>query len=274
MINRNDRIVGLALDRYGEWCEGELALLAPLLRPGRVVVDVGAYIGTHTVFFAQKVAPGGHVYAIEPQRAPFQLLCGNVALNALTNVTCLPGMAAAEAGERRIAMPDPLIAQNFGGHRAMQFESGDKVRVLKIDDLELPRCDLIKIDVEGMEPDVIAGARRTIERFRPVIYCENNSLDKTAGTIASIGELGYRAWWHISSYYNPDNFFGEKENLFARFVPESNMLCTPPNAKIVVEGLVPVEGPNDNWQKALERMRRGTPSTPAKGNSPRPAEGV
>jgi hypothetical protein len=144
--------------------------------------------------------------------------------------------------------------------------------VLKIDDLELPRCDLIKIDVEGMEPDVIAGARRTIERFRPVIYCENNTLDKTAGTIAAIGNLGYRAWWHISSYYNPDNFFGEKENLFARFVPESNMLCTPPNAKIVVEGLIPVEGADDNWQKALDRIRRGAASASAKGDGPRPAD--
>ncbi|MEX1108933.1 MAG: FkbM family methyltransferase, partial [Dongiaceae bacterium] len=256
MYNLNDRMIGAALDCYGEWCEGELALLAPLLRPGRVVVDVGAYIGTHTVFFAKKVAPGGHVYAIEPQRHPFQLLCGNVALNALTNVTCIPGMAAAEAGERRIAVHSPTVVHNFGNNRALEVPKGETVRVIRIDDLDLPRCNLIKIDVEGMESEVLAGAHLSIERFRPVIYCENSTVTNSAATINAMREIGYCAWWHISSYFNPDNFFKEKENIFARFVPEANMLCTPPEAKIVVEGLTAVEGPEDDWKKALGRLGR------------------
>jgi FkbM family methyltransferase len=255
MYNLNDRMIGVALDYYGEWCEGELALLAPLLRPGRVVVDVGAYIGTHTVFFAKKVAPSGHVYAIEPQRHPFQMLCGNVALNALTNVTCIPGMAAAEAGERRITLHSPMVAQNFGGNRALPVPKGEKVPVIRIDDLDPPRCDLIKIDVEGMESDVLAGARRTIERFRPVVFCENNSVSNSVATIKAVQDIGYRSWWHISSYFNPDNFFKEKKNIFTQCLPEANMLCTPPEAKIVIEGLTAVEGPDDNWKKAFDRMR-------------------
>ncbi|MEX0807143.1 MAG: FkbM family methyltransferase [Dongiaceae bacterium] len=257
MYNLNDSIVGMAIDRYGEWCEGELGLLAPLLRPGRVVIDVGAFIGTHTVFFAKQVGPAGHVYAIEPQRHTFHMLCGNVALNSLKNVTCLPCIAAAVPGEQKIAMYNPDLVQNFGGARVSLLPNGETVSAIRIDDLPLSRCDLIKIDTEGMEPDVLAGARKTIERFRPVVYCENNTIEKASVTIDAVAALGYSAWWHISSYYNPHNFFGNRENLFANYVPESNILCTPPGAKIVVEGLMPVEGRTDNWQKALQRMRAG-----------------
>ena len=256
MYNRNDRFVGLSLDRYGEWCEAELAILSPLLRPGRVVLDVGAFIGSHTVFFAQKVAPSGRVYAIEPQRHAFQLLCGNVAINALTNVTALPCLAGRESGYRRLAEVSQTVEGNFGATRAVMVPHGEPTRVIRIDDLELARCDLMKIDVEGMEADVIAGATATIERFKPVIYCENNRAERSAEIHEAIARLGYRAWWHIISYYNPNNFFGDGENVFARFVPEANILCVPAKSNIVVQDLMPVSGPDDDWQKAFARIRK------------------
>jgi len=259
MYNVNDRFIGRSLDRYGEWCESELALLAPLLRPGRVVIDVGANIGTHTIFFANKVGDRGRVYAFEPQRPTFQLLCGNVALNALINVVALPYAVGREDGDVRIAVADPRVPNNFGGMSVTALPNGEETRIVRIDTLDLPRCDLIKIDVEGMEADVLAGARATIEKFRPVIYCENNNASPSARLIEALDEMRYRTWWHIENYYNPGNFFGERENIFAGYAPEANMFCTPPEAKIVVQNLEPVSGPDDDWRKAYRRIleRRG-----------------
>src|ERR1700759_4504087 len=83
MFNRNDAYIGRSLDLYGEWCDFEIQLLSRFINPGDTVVDVGANIGTHTVAFANLVGAGGVVPAFEPQRRLFQMLSGNVALNAL-----------------------------------------------------------------------------------------------------------------------------------------------------------------------------------------------
>jgi len=55
IFNRNDAVIGRSLDLYGEWCEAEMETLGQLMRPGNFMLDVGANIGTHTVFFAKKV---------------------------------------------------------------------------------------------------------------------------------------------------------------------------------------------------------------------------
>ena len=85
MFNRNDRFIGRSLEHYGEWCESELDLLLRFCGESDVVLDVGANIGSHTCAFAKAVGANGTVFALEPQRLAFQLLCGNIALNVLTN---------------------------------------------------------------------------------------------------------------------------------------------------------------------------------------------
>ena len=85
LYNVNDIYIGRSLDLYGEYSEGEIALFRQFLRPGDVVVEIGAHIGTHTVFFAKTVGPTGVVFAFEPQRVVHQTLCANIALNSLSN---------------------------------------------------------------------------------------------------------------------------------------------------------------------------------------------
>lgn len=255
MFNRNDKFVGRSLDRYGEWCQAELDILTPLLRSGRTVLDIGAFIGSHTVYFAQQVGPRGRVYAFEPQRHAFQMLCGNVALNALTNVTCLPYVVGKETGVRRLGELSQTVAENFGGTQALVVPAGEPTRTTRVDDLELSRCDVMKIDVEGMELEVLTGAARTIERFKPMIYCENNRTDRSAQILGELTRQGYKIWWHILNYYNPNNFFAEKENIFAPYWPEANILCVHESARVVVKNLMEITGPTDDWQQALDRLR-------------------
>ncbi len=130
-------------------------------------------------------------------------------------------------------------------------DSGELVEVLPIDALDLPACRLLKIDVEGMEPDVIEGAKKTLARCAPALFVENNTLEGSAKLLACIAAVGYRAYWHISPYFSAENYFGNAENIFAAFQPEANVLCVP--ADVSIEGLEPArEG--DDWRSALARM--------------------
>jgi len=250
--NVNDLYIGRSLDVYGEWGEEELTVLGQVLKEGGLVVDVGANIGTHTVALAKRVTRTGAVFALEPQPLTYQLLCANVALNALVNVQCLNAAASDEAGEIRMPVLDPTKPNNFGAVRAEGHTSGRPVPVVKIDDLGLPQCRLIKIDVEGMEPRVLAGASRVITKHRPVLFVENNQEEHSAPVLAALKDLGYNAWWHIASYYNPHNFFGNEENIFPNHYPEANLLCFPKEATVNIN-LWPVEGPDDTFIKAVQR---------------------
>ncbi len=100
---RQDAYVGRSLDLYGEYGEDEQAVLAQMVRPGDVVVEAGANLGTHTVPLARKVGPSGALIAFEPQRVVFQILCANVALNELTNVHAQNAAVGETPGSARSA---------------------------------------------------------------------------------------------------------------------------------------------------------------------------
>ena len=91
-----------------------MALLGTLIGPGNVVVDVGAHIGCHSLFFARCVGSNGHVHAFEPQRILFQTLCGNMAINSLQNVTCHPFALGAQPGTGSMQPVDYLASHNAG----------------------------------------------------------------------------------------------------------------------------------------------------------------
>jgi FkbM family methyltransferase len=208
--------IGRSLDRYGEYCEGELAILADVLGPGDVAVDVGANIGVHTVCMAQAVGRTGRVVAFEPQRVIHQLLCANVALNGLPNVHAVHAASGAEPGEIVVPPIDYAAAGqfNFGGLELGGWEAGERTPVVPVDALGLAACRFIKVDVEGMELAVLEGAQRTIARCRPVLYVENNRREASPALIAWLTGAGYRPFWHVTPYFNPANHFGETEDVF------------------------------------------------------------
>lgn len=254
MYNLNDLFVGRAMDLYGEWCENELAALGQLIRPGDTVIDVGANIGTHTVFFSKKVAADGIVYALEPQRITYEFLCANLALNGLVNVIPMQIAVGNQTGRVNIPVLDPGSPQNFAAMQVEGHHSGDMVPLLPLDTLDLQRCNLIKIDVEGMELKVLLGAEKTIRSRRPFLFVENNTDNGSPETVQALFDMGYLCWWHISNYFNPDNFFHNKDNIFANYIPESNMICAPKELNMNVSGFEPVTGPNDTWVQALTRL--------------------
>ena len=250
IYNRNDTFIGRSLELYGEWAEAELKLLGTIIRPGAMVVDVGANIGCHSVFFARAAGPTGRVLAFEPERVLFQQLCGNIALNSLSNVLTFNMAAGASDGSIAGAQLDHTQSQNFGGLSLATANEGatTAVSMIRIDALGLGACNLIKIDVEGMELDVLNGANDTIRAHHPVLYVENNIEAKSGALIARLLEFGYHLYWHFSPFFAADNFFANPENVFGNLV-DTNMLALP----VAINGLLPVSGADDTHVKALQR---------------------
>src|SRR5260370_10696233 len=166
LYNVNDQFQGRMLEKYGEYSEGEVDTFAQFLKPGMTAVEVGANIGSHTVALANMVGPAGRVLAFEPQRAIFQVLCANIALNALEQVEAHWMAVGAAAGEVLIDRLDMRAVQNFGGYSIGGAKAGDKVPLRSVDSFELAACHMIKIDVEGIDAHVNRRAPHTLERLR------------------------------------------------------------------------------------------------------------
>lgn len=208
--------VSLALAAYGEWAANELAFMRQFIPKNGTVLDIGAYVGTHTLAFAGWT---GEVVALEAQPATFQVLGDNVRCNGLTNVRLEHAAAGDYCGSMHAHGIDITTEASFGSASlagAAPDTAGTMfdVPIVTIDSLDLPRCDFMKIDVEGMESAVIAGAAATIRRHRPVIYAECNSVELGADSLRVMRDLGYEVRLHVVDAFAEDNFFGNPVNIF------------------------------------------------------------
>src|SRR5260221_683648 len=172
-----DTHVGRALGLYGEFSESEAMLFQQLLTPGAVVVEAGANIGALTVPIANRVGPTGRVIAYEPQAALAELLARTVTANALAQIEVRTAALGAQPGTTVVPNVDYRAGGNFGGV-PLGGADGTTVAVETLDDLGLTRLDLLKIDVEGMEIDVLAGAAASARRLRPMLYVENDRAER------------------------------------------------------------------------------------------------
>jgi len=230
----NDDPIGQCLLRYGEWAEGEVALLAAFIREGDTVLDIGANVGCHSIAFAQMVGGKGRVVAFEPQPHLHALLRRNAEQNNLSQLTTFCQGAGARPGELWIPKLDYTDVRNFGAvslkTRKEGKEAGLRVPVTCIDDLALEDCRLLKIDVEGMELEVLKGSRETLKRHAPIVYAEMNSVEAGADLMKHMAQYGYAAFYHAAPAFNPDNFLGSEDN-FLGFAHESNLLFLPASSQ-------------------------------------------
>lgn len=253
VYNKHDIYIGGSLKKYGEFSVSEQELFAHLAHPGMLVVEVGANIGAHTVVLSRSVGEGGEVHAFEPQRIVFQTLCANLALNQCTNVYARQLAVGAEQGSILVPAVDPTARENFGSISLHNVGIGDAVPLITVDSLDLPACHLLKIDVEGMEVEVIRGAEGAIDSYRPIIYTENDRQERSQELLTLIERLDYVAYWHLAPLFNPANYAGDPENIFPHVV-SCNILCLPREAKLTVDGLRAVSSSGE-W------LLRGTDSS-------------
>jgi FkbM family methyltransferase len=158
-----------------------------LLRPGELVMDVGAYTGIYSIASALL---GAKVLAIEPHPANFRRLKANAAINSV-KVDAL-WMAASNTNEVvQLGFNTPADQVN---DTAWLGEGSNKIPVVakRIDDLVFrERLCLLKVDVEHYESSVLAGALKTIWTHQPIIVVETLSKAETETIVGMLAGIGY-----------------------------------------------------------------------------------
>jgi FkbM family methyltransferase len=169
-----------------------------ILKPGDIAIDVGANVGRHTLPLAQAVAPTGRVYAFEPLEDCRQEIYGKLDSEPeLKGVVELSPFALADySGKSQFVVAVDL--PSFSGLRKRIYDSPTRletieVEVRRLDDLlsKVKQLKFIKVDAEGGEYHVLCGARRSLEKLRPVISFEFgvNSLGEYEVTPADMSDL-------------------------------------------------------------------------------------
>ena len=205
-VDLSDHVIGLNILR-GRYEEDGVAFARRMLKPGDTAVDAGAHVGFFTMQMAAMVGPAGKVYAFEPLDSNADLLERSIGENGFADrIVFRRSALGASSGTATLTFPDETL--NSGG--AYLLRDGDqplmgnrteRIPVVALDDLGLQRpVRLIKMDVEGAEPQVIEGAARLIAEDRPAILSElhHTQLERASGTtadrfLARMRALGYRA---------------------------------------------------------------------------------
>jgi FkbM family methyltransferase len=204
--------VGIQMLDVGAFDPEEVDLLLQLLDlrrkhfgDGIVAVDCGANIGVHTVEWAAHMAGWGSVIAIEAQERIYYALAGNIAINNCFNARAINVAVGAKPGSIRVPKPNYLAPGSFGSlelrysertefiGQAIDYGEASTVELpmTTIDALGLSSLDLLKIDVEGMEVDVLEGAAGTLAEYRPIIVAEHIKVGRDR-LIERLSPLGYR----------------------------------------------------------------------------------
>jgi FkbM family methyltransferase len=177
------------LHDYGAHQRSDLAFLLSLLRPGDTVVDVGAHVGTYTVPIAQTVGAAGRVIAVEAVEDHYVLLERNLERNGLTDrVHAVHALAGGVAKSFLGASAGNSGSARFGdkgGGRKEKFPG------VKVDDIAPSGVALVKIDVEGMEAEVLRSARGLLHRDRPVVVFETGTGSDIREVTDQFGGLDY-----------------------------------------------------------------------------------
>jgi FkbM family methyltransferase len=175
------------------------------LRPGGIVVDVGANWGYFSLLAAAAVGAKGTVFALEPDPRQFEALSCNVSANGFRQVSALQSAASAEEGRLSLLGYDEGQANRGVSRVAGPSAPGRRfdVRATSVDLLTAacPRVDIVKIDVEGAEDAVLDGMRDglTRRRYRALVLELHPDLLRARGVdpascVARLGDHGYRGW--------------------------------------------------------------------------------
>ena len=211
LFSTNDTI-SQAIHQTGHWAklllDISLTFVAEIEAP--LVLDIGANLGAYAVPLAQHIAgSGGNVYAYEPQRIIFYQLCGNAFLNRLENLYPFQIALGRSTGTLALSNIDYSASGNIGaftlndtaltqGYASQTTDGAYDVPLGTIDTLTLPKSpSLIKIDVEGLELDVIKGGLTLLkDSSYPPMLLEAWTLDwftsERQALIRFIEEIGYR----------------------------------------------------------------------------------
>ena len=183
--------VGWTLYTYGCLDYWDERAIQGMLKPGSICIDVGAHIGYYSLLFSRWVGQNGRVFSYEPVPYTHSFFERNLRRNRAFNVTLQRAAIGSRTGTVRMACPN-------GGRLGWSTvsDSGDMDVACTTIDSEISRfglehVDFIKIDTEGYEPQVLAGAEDALQRMRPKILFEVNrrSLEGHGSSPATLRDI-------------------------------------------------------------------------------------
>ncbi len=176
-VDLSDHVIGRPIVRDA-YEQAEIRCALSVLRAGDVALDIGAHIGFFTMQLARAVGETGHVYAFEPLESNASLLARSIAENGFGSRVTLERQAVSDRdGEATFLFAERSI-NSGGGFLGPNSDvppgvSSRLVRTVRLDGYDIRQpVRLVKLDVEGAEPAVIAGAVDLIARDRPYIVSE------------------------------------------------------------------------------------------------------
>jgi len=210
IINVNDTVIGKQISQSGYWAKDDIDLIKQLidflLSKKELVVfyDVGANIGTHSLAVGKSYGQKVKVRAFEARRNIFNMLCGTVALNGLSNIYC-HNLAVSDGSVEYIEIPLPNynVANNFGGlelisplrsdNQSMIKNNSEKIATTTLDAFD-EAVDFIKIDIEGMEDKAFIGAIAILEKHKPICFIEilKTDIDFLTKLFTGLGYFGFQ----------------------------------------------------------------------------------
>jgi FkbM family methyltransferase len=193
LLFANNDVINNTLYREGRWEPQTLQVAKALLsraKPDGVVLDAGANLGAFTIPMAEHCRGQHAVVSVEPQRLVYYQLCGSIVANSLDNVYALNLALGKECKKLNLPVPDYNREFNIGGLtvdpeiRRLRGQAGrftlsdfhnagtEWVDMVTVDSLNLTDLALIKLDVEGVELDVLNGAVETLmtSDFPPILF--------------------------------------------------------------------------------------------------------
>lgn len=159
---------------FGAYEPVESYLFTRLLGAGMTVVDAGANAGQYSLLASTIVGPTGRVLAFEPNPETCDRLRAAVAENGLSNVEPRAEALWSEPSTLRLGYPAGASSRSNSGAYRVGGSGGTSPAVRLDDAMDGARVDVVKLDVEGAEPEALAGAWRTLALWRPTLLVELN----------------------------------------------------------------------------------------------------
>jgi FkbM family methyltransferase len=177
---------------YGTYEVQVVAAIQRVVKPGMVAMDIGANGGYYTLLLSKLVGDRGQVISYEPLPPNFEFLKENISLNHRSNVRAECAAVAENSGQLDFMLPEPNSSLWAGPVPEDAGRASIRVPAVAIDDfIESTGSPLhfLKIDVEGAEGSVLAGARSTIRRFHPTMVVELHDYEIHGTNHPVIGQL-------------------------------------------------------------------------------------
>jgi len=193
-------LISNCINNYGYWEQHLYHFYSQFIKQDDIIIDGGANIGFHSIQFA-KLANQGKVYCFEPQPLIFNVLSTNILINGATDIVkqFRLGLGDKEKNLKMSPLKEQIFSENcinYGGRGLTESNEGEEeVQLTSIDNLNLSKLDLIKLDVQGFELKTFIGGETTIITHHPIIFVENYlNLEDDKKVIKLLEKWGYQIY--------------------------------------------------------------------------------